>query len=195
MPFTRGLQKQVSAFIFENVWTFLTFAYCRFLMKSTMSGFWIMVELCWQCCTQPHRSDTCGRCSYCSILADVIITVGRTCRCWSCSVVGNYRGIILFSWVWWILWILLMFWNADGQSLPDCCIKTAASELSESFPIEECLCTRGQIWWFECFYVNEKYSRVEIWACECPHKLLILLELCNSIHFDVPVHYSPVRSD
>lgn len=117
---------------------------------------------------------------------------------------GNCFGTIPFfcgGWGvggWCSLWLHLMFWNAGGPSLHDNCISTEASEVSELYPTEESLlrlCTCGWMWWFECFYVNEKWSRVEIWNRECPRKYPILWELCNTIYFDVPAHYSPVKRD
>ena len=156
-----------------------------------------MEGLCWRSYILRRLFDTYGRYSYSSTSHDIIITLGGSCRCWKSS--GKLPGYnFVCYWVWCNIWLHSMFWNADGLTLHDYCIVTAASKLSESFPTEESLlwlCTLGWIWWFECFYVNEKWSRVDIWDWECPHKPLILWALCNTIYFDVPEHYGPVKSD
>lgn len=68
-------------------------------------------------------------------IADIIITAGWSCRCWSCW--GSVFFIFPGGGPWCSIWLHLMFWNGDGPSLHDYCIGTAALELSESFPTEE----------------------------------------------------------
>lgn len=94
----------------------------RFLMKSTTFGFSTTEGLCWQSYTRWRRFDTCGRCSYSPTIADIVITEGRDCRCWSGS---EELTQIYFHFSGWVvrcsIWLHLMFSNGDGPSLHDYC--------------------------------------------------------------------------
>lgn len=95
----------------------------------------------------------------------------RNCRSCSGKLPGfNFvLGVGNARWCW--IWLHLMFWNVDGPSLCDYCIGSTTSELSFPTGLSVLqLCTLSWIWRFECFYGNEKSSRMEILDTECPHK-------------------------
>lgn len=117
---------------------FLNVHQCRFSRKNTTFGFLTMEGLCWQSYMHRRQFDTYGRWSYSSTVADVIITVGRDCRHWSCSVKllgynfifcgGDFmQPMITFNVLkcWWVKFAWLLYRL--------CSFKTA----SGSFPTEE----------------------------------------------------------